>query len=131
MNDNIRAFAGQVEDRLNNAYKAGNYSKKFGFQGISTKNMDDDEETKSVMSARSAGGKLSTFEKVLNKDNNRLNRMQKQAQNYLEKETGAYTGEISKMSSSSRLSSASLPDLTGKGRIGGALVPLSGIGSNR
>ena len=31
MNDNIRAFAGQVEDRLNNAYKAGNYSKKFGF----------------------------------------------------------------------------------------------------
>ena len=130
MNDNIRAFAGQVEDRLNNAYKAGNYSKKFGFQGISTRNMDDDEETKSVISARS-GGKMSTFEKVLNKDNNRLNRMQKQAQNYLEKETGAYTGDVSKMSSSSRLSSASLPDLTGKGRIGGALVPLSGVGSNR
>ena len=130
MNDNIRAFAGQVEDRLNNAYKAGNYSKKFGFQGINTKNMDEDEETKSVISARS-GGKMSTFEKVLHKDNNRLNRMQKQAQNYLEKETGAYTGEISKMSSSSRLSSASLPDLTGKGRIGGSLVPLSGAGSNR
>ena len=68
---------------MNNAYKAGNYSKKFGFQGINTKNMDDDEETKSVMSSRSAGGKLSTFEKVLNKDNNRLNRMQKQAQNHL------------------------------------------------
>ena len=40
---------------------------------MSTKNMDEDEETKSVISA---GGKpTSTFEKLLHKDNVKLNRM--------------------------------------------------------
>ena len=124
MNDNIRAFAGQVEDRLQNVYKMGNYSKKFGYQGLNTKNMDDDDDAKSVKSA-GVGGKVSTFEKLLHKDNNRLNRMQNQAKSYLEKE-GGFTGEVSKMSSYSRLSSASLPDLTGKGRIGGAILPMVG-----
>ena len=73
---------------------------------------------------------MSTFEKLLHKDNKKLNRMQEQAKNYLEKE-GGFTGEISKMSSASRLSSASLPDLTGKGRIGGAqpLIPAIAAGS--
>ena len=86
--------------------------------------MDDDDDAKSVKSA-GVGGKISTFEKLLHKDNNRLNRMQNQAKSYLEKE-GGFTGEVSKMSSYSRLSSASLPDLTGKGRIGGAILPMVG-----
>lgn len=85
--------------------------------------MEDDDDAKST---RSAGpGTMSTFEKLLHKDNNRLNRMQSQAKAYLETSGVGFNGEISKMSSTSRLSSASLPDLTGKGRIGGVL-PLMG-----
>ena len=41
MNSNIRAFGGNMEEKLNKAYKAGGYDKKFGFEGISTSNMDD------------------------------------------------------------------------------------------
>lgn len=121
----MRSFAGQVEDRLQNAYKAGNYTKKLGFKGMDTKSMNDDDD---AMSTRSAPGTMSTFEKLLHKDNKKLNRMQEQARNYLEKE-GGFTGEISKMSSASRLSSASLPDLTGKGRIGGAQPLIPAIGA--
>lgn len=40
---------------------------------MNTKNMDEDEETKSVISA--GGAKLSTFDKLLYKDNVKLNRM--------------------------------------------------------
>ena len=49
----MRSFAGQVEDRLNNAYKAGNYTKKLGFKGMDTKSMNDDDD---AMSTRSAPG---------------------------------------------------------------------------
>ena len=72
MNDNMRSFAGQVEDRLQNAYKAGNYTKKLGFKGMDTKSMNDDDD---AMSTRSAPGTMSTFEKLLHKDNKKLNRM--------------------------------------------------------
>lgn len=73
--------------------------------------MDEEyEETKSVGS----NGNMSTFEKILHKDNKKLNRLQTQARNYIG--TGSYTGDVSKMSSKSRLSSAhsqgALPDLT-------------------
>lgn len=73
MNTNIRQFASDVEDRLNKAHKAHNYSKKLGYTGLNTKNMDDDADTKSVFSA--GGSKMSTFDKILHKDNKKLNRM--------------------------------------------------------
>lgn len=81
MNTNIRRFASDVEDRLEKAYKAGSYNKKFGYEGLNTKNMDDDVETKSVLSA--GGSKMTTFDKILHKDNKKLNRMQAQAKSYL------------------------------------------------
>ena len=56
MNDNIRLYATNVEDRLKQAYKAGGYNKKFGYEGMNTSNMDEDWETKSQKSA----GNMST-----------------------------------------------------------------------
>ena len=50
----MRSFASNVEERLQNAMKAGNYAKKFGYEGMSTKNMDEDWETKSAMSQGNA-----------------------------------------------------------------------------
>jgi len=74
MNTNMRAFSSEVEEKLNAAYKAGNYSKKFGYEGLNNKNMDDDWETKSAMSG--GGKKPSAFDKILHKDNKKLNKMQ-------------------------------------------------------
>ena len=123
MNSNIRNFTQNVEERLQRAYKAGNYTKKFGYEGLNTQNMDEDFETKSAMSSGPAGS-MSTFEKILNKDNKKLNRLQTQAKSYLV--NGSVDGGRSVMSSTSRLSSAqsqgALPDVHGKkasGRIGG------------
>ena len=112
-----------MEERLQRAYKAGNYTKKFGYEGLNTQNMDEDFETKSAISLGPAGS-MSTFEKILNKDNKKLNRLQTQAKSYLV--NGSVDGGRSVMSSTSRLSSAqsqgALPDVHGKkagGRIGG------------
>ena len=71
MNDNIRLYATNVEDRLKQAYKAGGYNKKFGYEGMNTSNMDEDWENKSQKST----GNMSTFEKLLHKDNRKLNRL--------------------------------------------------------
>lgn len=40
MNSNIRQFSEDMEVRLEKAYKAGNYNKKFGFEAQSAKNMN-------------------------------------------------------------------------------------------
>lgn len=95
----MRSFASNVEERLNNAMKAGNYAKKFGYEGMSTKNMDEDWETKSAMSAGNAQP-MSAYEKILHKDNKKLNRLQNQARNYLGSAEG---GGRNVISSSSRL----------------------------
>ena len=55
MNTSMRQFSSDVEDRLNRAYKEGNYSKKFGFEGINTKNMDEEWENSSVKSGGPVG----------------------------------------------------------------------------
>lgn len=41
MNSNIRSFATDVEERLKRAYKAGNYSKKFGYENVSSATHDE------------------------------------------------------------------------------------------
>lgn len=66
MNSNMRAFSSNVEEKLQRAYKATNYAKKLGFEGLNTKNMDEDWETKSVTSN---GSKPTAFDKILHKDN--------------------------------------------------------------
>ena len=119
MNSNMRAFSSNVEEKLRQAYKAGNYDKKFGYEGLNTKNMDDELEVKSQASGK--GGSMSTFEKLLHKDNRKLNRLQTQARNFIS--TGSsHDPNKSIMSQSSRLSSAysqgALPDVHA-GRIGG------------
>lgn len=43
MNQNIRSFATDVEERLKRAYKAGNYSKKFGFDNMSATDYNEDD----------------------------------------------------------------------------------------
>ena len=86
---------------------------------MNTKNMDDDVETKSQFS--SAGdSKMTAFDKILHKDNKKLNRMQAQARSYL-KSGGGFDAEESKSSVGSRhsVSSGMLPELKQKGRIGG------------
>ena len=40
MNANIRHFSEKMEEKLEKAYKAGNYNKKFGYDGINARNMD-------------------------------------------------------------------------------------------
>lgn len=116
MNSNIRTFSSNVEERLQKAYRAGDYNKKFGYEGLNTRNMEESFETESARR-----NSTSTFEKLLHKDNKKLNRLQTQARNYMS--TGSYNGDVSKMSSTSRISSAnshkSLPELGPSGRIGG------------
>ena len=85
MNSNIRQFSSNVEERLQRAYRAGNYSKKFGYEGLSTSNMDEDMDTNI---AKNAVGGMSNYEKILHKDNKKLNRLQTQARNYMG--TGSY-----------------------------------------
>lgn len=74
MNSNMRSFSTNVEDKLQRAYKEGNYAKKFGFEGLSNRNVDEEWEKKSVMS--SGGSKPTAFDKILHKDNKKLNRLQ-------------------------------------------------------
>jgi len=112
MNSNMRAFSSSVEEKLQRAYKAGNYAKKFGFEGMSTKNMDEDWETKSAMSGGGAGS-MTAFEKILHKDNKKLNRLQTQARNYISGGNSSDGGNRSVMSQQDRLHmTSSLPDLT-------------------
>ena len=40
MNANIRNFSENMEKRLEEAYKAGNYNKKFGYEGSNARNME-------------------------------------------------------------------------------------------
>ena len=47
----MRQFSSNVEDRLNKAYKEGNYNKKFGFEGLSAANMEEEWEKSSVKSS--------------------------------------------------------------------------------
>jgi len=122
MNSNMRNFSADVEDKLKKAYKAGNYDKKFGYEGLSTKNMDEDWESKSAISA--SANSMSTFEKILHKDNKKLNRLQNQARNYIST-SGGHDPLKSVMSASSRLSSAhsqgTLPDVHAGRKTGGGL----------
>ena len=76
MNTNMRQFSSNVEDRLNKAYKEGNYNKKFGFEGLTANNMEEEWEKSSVKSSGALPGQMSTFEKLLHKDNKMLDRMQ-------------------------------------------------------
>lgn len=71
MNSNIRTFSSNVEERLQRAYRAGDYAKKFGYEGLNTRNMD--EASESEQARRSS---TSTYEKLLYKDNKKLNRLQ-------------------------------------------------------
>jgi hypothetical protein len=73
MNSNIRQFSSDVEERLQRAMKAGNYTKKFGYEGMSTRNMDEDIDTKSAIGG---GNSMTAFDKLLHKDNKKLNRLQ-------------------------------------------------------
>lgn len=82
MNTNMRLFSANVEDKLKKAYRAGNYDKKFGYEGLNTSNMDEELETKSAISA-GGNNSMSAFEKILHKDNKKLNRLQTQARNYM------------------------------------------------
>ena len=41
MNENIRRFSEGMEAKLEQAYKAGNYNKKFGYEGSNARNMDN------------------------------------------------------------------------------------------
>ena len=78
MNASMRHFSSVVEEKLQQAYKAGNYSRKFGYEGVNTRNLDEELETRSVRSSGGLSGsqQMSTFEKILHKDNKMLNRMQ-------------------------------------------------------
>ena len=40
MNENIRTFSEQIEQKLDKAYKSGNYSKKFGYDQANAKDMN-------------------------------------------------------------------------------------------
>ena len=65
---------------------------------------------------------MSAFEKILHKDNAKLNRMQNQARNYIAGSASNYDGQRSSMSSHERISKTSLPALTDgpKGRMNSA-----------
>jgi hypothetical protein len=42
MNDEIRKFSNNMENKLGAAHRTGgDFEKKFGYEGLSTKNMDD------------------------------------------------------------------------------------------
>ena len=69
----MRAFGSEIEQRLQKAARGGNYEKKFGFEGFSTKSMDQPFDKGSV---GSSSGPQSAFDKLLAKDNRMLNRMQ-------------------------------------------------------
>ena len=127
MNSNMRAFSSNVEEKLNRAYKAGNYAKKFGFEGMSTKNMDEDLETKSQISG-GAPGNMTAFEKILHKDNNKLNRLQTQARNYIGG-SASFDGNRSAMSSHERIPKTSLPALTNDRIGGGRLASARSVGA--
>ena len=92
MNQNIRSFATDVEERLKRAYKAGNYSKKFGFDNMSATDYNEDELYEESKDQQPSSASNSAFDRILNKDNTKLNRMQNQARNYLA------NNETSKMS---------------------------------
>ena len=70
MNKSIRDFSSNVEEKLSAAYRAGNYQKKFGLESASARDPDEDDR----LSAK--GPDMTTFEKILYKDNKMLNRMQ-------------------------------------------------------
>ena len=76
MNSNIRSFATDIDERLQRAYKAGNYSKKFGFDANLNSHNDVDELYEDSYDQQQKPSTNSAFDRVLNKDNLKLNRMQ-------------------------------------------------------
>ena len=68
MNHSIREFGGVLEEKLQKAYKSGNYDKKFGYEGIKSSNMDQ--------AFQNSTDNMSAFDKILAKDSRKLNRMQ-------------------------------------------------------
>ena len=76
MNQNIRSFATDVEERLKRAYKAGNYSKKFGFDNMSATDYNEDDLYEESKDQQPSSASNSAFDRILNKDNAKLNRMQ-------------------------------------------------------
>ena len=61
MNANIRNFSEGMEEKLERAYKAGNYSKKFGYEGSHARNMEAQAPT--------TAPPVTAFEKMMAKDN--------------------------------------------------------------
>ena len=61
MNQNIRNFSEGMEEKLERAYKSGNYGKKFGYEASNARNMDSQLPL--------AGPPVTAFEKMLAKDN--------------------------------------------------------------
>ena len=49
MNNNMRDFAHNVEEKLNRAYKEGNYMKRFGFEGMNTNKMEEEYDKAAQM----------------------------------------------------------------------------------
>ena len=100
MNQNIRSFATDVEERLHRAYKAGNYNKKFGFENISsTADLLDDELYEESKDPTTKSSSHSAFDRILHKDNTKLNRMQDQARSFLLNNNVAETSKMSLLSS--------------------------------
>ena len=75
MNQNIRSFATDVEERLHRAYRAGNYNKKFGYENLGSAAADHDELYEESKDPSNRSSSYSAFERILNKDNTKLNRM--------------------------------------------------------
>ena len=76
MNQNIRSFATDVEERLKRAYKAGNYTKKFGFDNLNATDHNEDDLYEESKDQQYQSTSNSAFDRILNKDNAKLNRMQ-------------------------------------------------------
>ena len=93
-----------MEDKLKRAQQAANYEKRFGYSGVSAR--DDSVEGSSGLGL---GEPVTAFDKMMAKDNRMLDRMQAQAQKYLQRSGSSTNAEsLTKMSKmSSRLSDVS------------------------
>ena len=80
MNSNMRSYGANVGAKLQAAYKDGNYKQKFGYDGAKTANIDEIDPN----APGADGKKLTAFEKMLHKDDAKLNRLQAQAKRQIE-----------------------------------------------
>ena len=110
-----------VEEKLHRAHKTGNYTRKLGYDQLSGNQNNDEDLYMSTTRSAGENSQMSAFEKLLHKDNKKLNRMQDQARNFLKTGGSTYDPEESKISTNSRhsVSSGALPQLNPKGRLGG------------